>query len=166
MTERDRQGRGEGTMEQVGKAVGEAAGRAADKAAELAAGLARPLVRNAADVLGGWWAGDSAREAAATWDEERDRKAREHYRKQTGGSGGVGGTGPAGGRSYEQARPYYQLGHTASRNPDYSSRSFDQVEPELRRVWAEGGAGGEGDWPEARGFVEFGYGEGGRDQNG
>jgi hypothetical protein len=46
---------------------------------------------------------------------------------------------------FERARPGYQLGYVARRNPAYEGRSFSEIEPELQRVWesrAKTSAGG------------------------
>lgn len=160
MTNRDRTG-DRGAMEEMGRNIGEAAGRMAGRAADVAAGMAAPLFRTAADVLGGWWSKDDAREAAR-FDERDETRWRAHYEGHAGASGtsASGGTTAGGsssaGRSYEDVRPYYQLGHTASRNPEYASRNFEEIEPDLERVWDEGDVGSD-PWPEARGYVEFGY---------
>ena len=71
---------------------------------------------------------------------------------------------------FARARPGYQLGYVAKRNPAYRNRSFSEVEPELKRVWesraktisnspnAEGGTDGStSSWPEVRGFVDFAF---------
>lgn len=64
---------------------------------------------------------------------------------------------------FERAKPGYQLGYVARRNPAYRNRSFSEVEPELKRVWetrakTEGGTSGStSSWPEVRGFVDFAY---------
>ena len=64
---------------------------------------------------------------------------------------------------FARARPGYQLGYVARQNPAYKGRSFNEIEPELRKVWesrahTEGSAGSSGgSWPEVRGFVDFAY---------
>ena len=67
---------------------------------------------------------------------------------------------------FEHARPGYQLGYIARRNPSYQGRSFNEIEPELQRIWesraqTEGGStGSRSSWPEVRGFVDFAYQQG------
>ena len=67
---------------------------------------------------------------------------------------------------FEHARPGYQLGYVARRNPAYQGRSFGEIEPELQRVWesrakTEGSGSASGSsWPEVRGFVDFAYQQG------
>ena len=68
---------------------------------------------------------------------------------------------------FERARPGYQLGYVARQNPAYKGRNFNEIEPELRKVWesrarTEGNTGGSGSWPEVRGFVDFAYQQGDR----
>ena len=69
---------------------------------------------------------------------------------------------------FERARPGYQLGYVARQNPAYKGRSFNEIEPELRKVWesgarTEGNTGDStGSWPEVRGFVDFAYQQGDR----
>ena len=68
---------------------------------------------------------------------------------------------------FERARPGYQLGYVARQNPAYKGREFNEIEPELRKVWesrarTEGNTGGSGSWPEVRGFVDFAYQQGDR----
>lgn len=72
---------------------------------------------------------------------------------------------------FARARPGYQLGYVAKRNPAYANRSFAEVEPELRRVWesraqtisgkapeaSDPVPGSESSWPEVRGFVDFAF---------
>jgi hypothetical protein len=67
------------------------------------------------------------------------------------------------GMTYEHARTGYALGHTASRNPAYQGRRFDEVEPELRT-----GFGDSGSYDSLRDFTRYGYerGTGRSDQGG
>lgn len=181
MAASDRKDRDRDTMERIGRSMGGLAGRAADAAAEMGTAM----VKGAADVLGGWWGRSGAREAVRAWSETDEQRSREHFEATLEASGGdrsasagaeveaearSDGTPvadrPSGSPSYDQIRPYYQLGHAARHNPEYEARKFEEVEPELRRV-AES-AGGEADresngegrginWPDVRGYVEFGY---------
>lgn len=67
---------------------------------------------------------------------------------------------------FERAKPGYQLGYVARQNPAYRDRSFNEVEPELKRVWESraktesGGSASTSSWPEVRGFVDFAYQQG------
>lgn len=73
-------------------------------------------------AAGAWWAGKKVFEAISSSNEE-ETHYRTHYEAH-----------PARWAvSYPQARTYYVIGYTASRNPEYVGRSFDDVEPEIRR---------------------------------
>lgn len=155
----ERDNRERSAAEEAGRAVGGLAGRAAETAANFGASM----LMGAAETLGGWWS-QSARAAAESWDEAMDRRSRQHFEGSMDASAESRSSAESG---YEQARPYYQLGHTARQNPDYDARKFSEVEPELRRVAesreAEEKGGERNDWPDVRGYVQFGYeqGEGG-----
>jgi hypothetical protein len=85
----------------------------------------------------------------ASFSTDRDTECQRHFSAQAQGGGTV--------RSYDQARPLYQLGHMAGQNPDYQGRSFDQVEMDLQRGWGGEQQSRYGSWPDVRGFVQFGY---------
>jgi hypothetical protein len=73
-------------------------------------------------AAGAYWAGKKAFDAISSSREE-ETHYRTHYESH-----------PARYTvSYPQARTYYVIGYTASRNPEYAGRSFADVEPELRR---------------------------------
>jgi hypothetical protein len=96
--------------------------------------------------VGGWWALHAKSDTATQLGEEDERHYRAHF-----------DTHPArasGGMTYDRARTGYALGHTASRNPGYMGRGFDEVEPELRR-----GFTGEhsGSYDSLRDFTRYGY---------
>ena len=54
----------------------------------------------------------------------------------------------------------YQLGHLASRNPDYRGQDFDTVEPDLRRGWSDEIGARHGDWSSVRDYAREGYARG------
>jgi hypothetical protein len=96
-----------------------------------------------AGAVGGGWAALAA--AAPThYDESHDREYRAHYE-----------TDPErlADRSYDSARPAYQLGHLAARNPDYARRDFDSIEADLQRGWGEDIRAKHGDWSSARRYA-------------
>lgn len=140
---------GDGAFERVGETMGGLAGKAAGKGMDMAMDVGTAFLGAAADLLGGWWSGPEAKKAAGSFGEREDRACRSHFEESaaTGGSG------------YDRARPLYQFGHMAGQNPDYQGRSFDQVEAELERAWAQAGRERFGDWPQVRSYVGFGYGE-------
>ena len=74
-------------------------------------------------AAGGWWAGKKLLEVVSSSNKEDETHYRTHYQSHPARST----------VTYPQARTYYVIGYTASRNPEYAGRSFDQVEPEIRR---------------------------------
>jgi hypothetical protein len=91
--------------------------------------------------VGGWWAGEKAGRALEDSRQHEDHY-REHYR--TLGSSDV---------DYDTARIGYGVGHVAGHNPDYRTRSFDDVERDLRTGWTDR----ERDYDSVRPFVREGY---------
>ena len=96
-------------------------------------------------ALGGWWAGSAVKESVP-YSEEDDRYYREHF----GGTHRVG-------RSWELVSPSYHLGHLSAHNPDYSGRSFDEIEPDLRRIWNDDLRTRHGEWSDVRSYVRAAY---------
>ncbi|HUH12138.1 MAG TPA: hypothetical protein VMK65_03475 [Longimicrobiales bacterium] len=115
-----------GAGEQAGEAVGGIGGTLAGAAIGSAAGPVGTIIGGIAGAAGGWWAGEKVGRAAEDMGEEDDRYYREHYKS-------AAPTGTS--RTYEDARVGYGVGHIAGHNPDYRSRPFEEVEPELRRGW-------------------------------
>ena len=60
-------------------------------------------------------------------------------------------------RDYDAYRPAYQLGHVASRNPDYADRDFDAVEADLRRGWTDDVSQQYGSWDRVRDRARQGF---------
>ena len=112
-----------GTGEQAGEAVGAIGGTLAGAALGTAAGPVGMIMGGLAGALGGWWAGEKAGRAAEDM-EEHDAYYRAHFEQQADDELG-----------YDEARVGYGLGHVAGRNPDYSGRTFEQIEGDLRRGW-------------------------------
>jgi hypothetical protein len=131
----------------VGEAAGGVSGGLAGAAIGSIGGPVGTLIGGLAGVIGGWWAGRSIAEAAKDYGEEDDRYYRTHYES------GARATE----RSYDDVRPAYQLGHIASRNPDYQGRDFDVVEADLRRGWSDDIGSRHGDWDVVRGYAREGY---------
>lgn len=134
------------TANYVGEAAGGISGGLAGAAIGSLGGPIGTLVGGLAGVIGGWWAGRSIAEAAKDYGDEDDRYYRSHY-----------DTARVSDRNYDDVRPAYQLGHLASRNPDYSGRDFDAVESELRRGWSDDIGSRHGDWDIVRGYAREGY---------
>ena len=138
------------TANYVGEAAGGISGGLAGAAIGSIGGPIGTLVGGLAGVIGGWWAGRSIAEAAKDYGDADDTYYRTHYET----------SGTVAGRQYDDVRPAYQLGHLASRNPDYRGRSFDDVERDLRRGWSDDIGARHGDWASVRGYAREGYSRG------
>jgi hypothetical protein len=135
------------TADYVGEAAGGISGGLAGAAIGSIGGPVGTLIGGLAGVIGGWWAGRSIAEAAKDYGDVDDRYYREHY----------AGSSRAGNRSYDDVRPAYQLGHLASRNPDYRGRDFDTVESDLKRGWSDEIGARHGEWSSVRDYAREGY---------
>jgi hypothetical protein len=124
----------------VGAASGAAAGAAAGTVTLGPIGTAIGAI---AGALGGGWAGLAAA-APSHYTAEDDAEYRAHYERESERLAE---------RSFEDARPAYQLGHFAARNPDYASRDFDDVERDLERGWTDELRARHGDWQTARRYA-------------
>jgi hypothetical protein len=138
------------TADYVGETAGGISGGLAGAAIGSIGGPVGTLIGGLAGVVGGWWAGRSIAEAAKDYGDADDRHYRTHYESGTG----------APERSYDDVRPAYQIGHLASRNPDYRGQSFDKVEADLRRGWSDDMSAKHGDWMSVRTYAEEGYNRG------
>lgn len=134
------------TADYVGEAAGGVSGGLAGAAIGSIGGPVGTLIGGLAGVIGGWWAGRSIAEAAKDYGDVDDRYYRTHYDRARTGS-----------RSFDDVRPAYQLGHIASRNPDYRGRDFDTVESDLRRGWSDEVGARHGDWASVRDYAREGY---------
>ena len=130
-----------GAAEQAGEGVGGIGGTLGGAAIGSAFGPVGSIIGGIAGAVGGWWAGEKAGRALEDASKHEDYY-REHYR--TAGTRDV---------DYDSARIGYGLGHVAGRNPDYRTRSFDDVEADLRRGWTDE----ERDYDSMRPFVREGY---------
>jgi hypothetical protein len=135
------------TADYVGEAAGGISGGLAGVAIGSLGGPVGTLIGGLAGVIGGWWAGRSIAEAAKDYGETDDAYYRTHYESGS----------RAGDRSFEDVRPAYQLGHLASRNPDYHGREFDEVERDLQRGWTDEIGRRHGEWATVRGYAREGY---------
>jgi hypothetical protein len=97
-----------------------------------------------AGALGGWWAGHAIHAARAF---DRDESRIREYHDAT----------PTNRIEYDSARPAYQLGHIASQNPDYSAKTFEEVEEHVLIGWTPDIARRHGEWREAREYARAGY---------
>jgi hypothetical protein len=138
------------TADYVGETAGGISGGLAGAAIGSIAGPVGTLIGGLAGVVGGWWAGRSIAEAAKDYGDVDDRHYRTHYESSSRPSD----------RSFDDVRPAYQLGHLASRNPDYSGRDFDAVESDLRRGWSDTIGSRHGEWSSVRDYAREGYARG------
>lgn len=136
------------TSDYVGEAAGGISGGLAGAAIGSVGGPVGTLIGGLAGVIGGWWAGRAIAEAAKDYGEEDERHYRAHYERSAQ---------TAGRRSFDEVRPAYQIGHLASRNPDYRGRDFDYVERDLQRGWSGDFGARHGDWTSVRDYAREGY---------
>lgn len=119
---------GTGTGREVGEGVGGASGAVAGGVIGSVAGPVGTAIGAIAGAIGGWWAGREVGEAASGYNASYDALNRTRFESLSPDKRGRF-------QSYDQARPAYQYGYLASRNPDYRGKSFDQIEDDLRRGW-------------------------------
>jgi hypothetical protein len=131
--------------ETVGEGAGGFLAGASGLALGAAAGPVGALLGALAGGLGGWWAG---RELAHALTADDDRFYRAHYERSPDRLAD---------RTYEQLRPAYVAGHLAARNPDYSGRSFDEIESDLARGWRDCAGQQCADWPAVRGYARSAF---------
>ena len=162
--------------DEIGEAVGGISGVLTGAALGSLGGPIGTVIGGIAGAVSGWWAGRAISEAAShATDDDTDSYYRGEYERQIErrvGSDPVGsepvasqpiGSQPVGsqsvgaGRSYDDVRPAYQLGHLAGRNPDYRGRSFDEVEGDLRHGWTGDVSARYGTWDQVRDHVRVAY---------
>jgi hypothetical protein len=154
----------------VGETVGSVSGVATGAALGSLGGPVGTVIGALAGAIGGWWAGRGISETAASYSHDDDTHYQDHHIRLTprtaaadataaaSGAGMGAGMSAAGGASaYDAARPAYQLGHLAGRNPDYAGRSFDEVEADLQRGWTSDVAARHGDWTSVRPYARTAY---------
>ena len=112
-----------GIGEQAGEAAGGIGGTLAGAALGAPAGPIGMVLGGLAGAVGGWWAGEKAGRAAEDFD-EHDHYYRGHFDES--GHAVV---------KYDDAKVGYGVGHVAGRHPDYATRSWDDVEADIRRGW-------------------------------
>ena len=132
----------------IGETVGGVSGIATGMALGSLGGPVGTIIGGIAGAIGGWWSGRTISEAARHFTEADDSVYRERYARS--------GDRLAD-RAYDDVRPAYQLGHLASRNPDYAGRDFADVEPDLRHGWTDEVRGAHGDWERVRTYARDAY---------
>jgi len=145
-----------GIADHVGEAAGGISGVIAGAAIGSVAGPVGTIIGGIAGAMGGWWTGRAIAEAATSITGIDDDHYRRHYESSPGRLAD---------RGYEDVRATYHLGHIASRNPNFLARTFDEVEPELRRGWTDDLRARHGEWESVRGYVSEGYAHGGSTRN-
>lgn len=130
----------------VSEGLGGVTGAAAGAGLGALLGPVGIVIGGIAGAVGGWWAGHGVGEATDDFNDETDA----HYRR-------LHESENAGDIDYDHARSFYHLGALARRNPDYSGRGFEDVEPDLRHGWREDVSDRFGSWDEVRPYVRTGY---------
>jgi hypothetical protein len=130
-------------------AIGRGAEYAAEKLGSALHFVARPLavvIGSIAGVVGGWW--KQAANATPDFPTSEDEACRAHFATVTIIPEGM---------SYDRARDGYALGYIAARNPGYSGRAFEDVEPDLRQGFTGERAT---EYDALRDFARYGYARG------
>ena len=135
-----------GVADHVGEAAGGIGGVTAGAAIGSVAGPIGTVIGGIVGAMGGWWAGRAVAEAATAVTTEDDTYYRKHYDSSPNRLAD---------RDYDKVRPAYYLGHVASRNPDYRSKSFDEVESDLRAGWSRDNK--YGSWDSVRTYASEGF---------
>jgi len=135
-----------GVADHVGEAAGGISGVVAGAAIGSAIGPIGTIIGGIVGAMGGWWSGRAVAEAATAITKDDDTFYRSRFEASSG---------RVSGRSYDDVKPAYYLGHLASRNPDYRNRSFDEIETDLRRGWTADSK--YGPWDDVRGFAREGF---------
>ena len=147
MATNNRQGTVDTTGEAVAAGTGGVAGAAAGAAIGSMVGPIGTIIGGLAGAVGGWWSGRAISEAATSYTNDDDAYYQTHYVNR----------GASSSRSFDEARPAYQIGHLAGANPDYRSHSFDEVEPHLSQAYT---GAGYNDWNDVRDYARDAYSRG------
>jgi hypothetical protein len=129
----------------LGEASGGFLGAVGGMSLGIAGGPVGLVIGGIAGAVGGWWAGHEIAKALTNDDEAAFKT---HYETSH--------THLAD-RRYEDVRPAYVAGHLAGRNPDYTGRTFDEIEVDLRRGWNDETSKKFGEWPAVRGYARTAY---------
>jgi hypothetical protein len=134
--------------DEIGEAVGGISGVLTGAALGSLGGPIGTIIGGIAGAVSGWWAGKAISEAASHVTTDDEDYYRTHYERS--------GARVAD-RSYDDVRPAYQLGHLASRNPDYANRRFEEVETDLRRGWSGDVSERHGQWEHVRDYARHAF---------
>jgi hypothetical protein len=138
-----------GVADHVGEAAGGIGGVTAGAAIGSVAGPIGTVIGGIVGAMGGWWTGRAVAEAATSVTTEDDGYYRSHYESSPNRLAD---------RRYDDVRPAYYLGHIASRNPDYTNRSFGEIESDLRAGWSRDNRYGA--WDTVRSYANEGFNRG------
>jgi hypothetical protein len=136
-----------------GSAKGAAGGAVGGMLAGAAAGTITlgpigTIIGALAGAVGGGWVGMAAGGTERHYADTHDAAYRTHYERSPDRLAD---------RSYEHARPAFQLGHLAAHVPEYRGRDFDAVEPHLRSAWTDDVQAKHGEWDHARRWARTAY---------
>jgi phage tail tape-measure protein len=131
--------------ENVGEGAGTFLGGVTGAALGVVGGPVGLVLGAIAGALGGWWAGHGVADAFTSQDEA-------FYRAEYEGS-----PTRLADRDYAAVSPAYAAGHLAGRNPEWATRSFEEVEPELRRGWSDDVAKRYGEWSSVRDYARVAF---------
>lgn len=135
--------------DQVGEAAGGISGVLMGAGIGSAAGPVGTLIGGIAGAIGGWWTGRAISEAVEKLTSDDDDHYRAHYERSPNALADV---------PYDrtEVRAAYYLGQIASQNPEYETRAFEDIEPDLARGW-ENCDHDCGVWHGVRGYASEGY---------
>lgn len=136
------------TGDEVGEAAGGISGVVVGSAIGSIGGPLGAVVGGIAGAVGGWWAGRAVADAAQEYSPGDDAVYRNHFENSPGRLAD---------RNYEVVSPAYQVGHIAARNPEYHGRTFEEIEPDLRRGWISVATKAHGEWDSVRGYARDAY---------
>ncbi|MDB4882704.1 MAG: hypothetical protein JWL95_1470 [Gemmatimonadetes bacterium] len=137
--------------DEVGEGVGGIGGALAGAAIGSVAGPVGTLIGGIAGAMGGWWTGRAITEATGKLTHDDDNFYRSHYESSPNRLAD---------RGFEDVRPAYHLGHIAAHNPDYASKSWNEVETDLRRGWNSEPSKKYGEWSSVSGYASEGFNRG------
>ncbi|HYW31484.1 MAG TPA: glycine zipper domain-containing protein [Gemmatimonas sp.] len=135
----------------IAGATGGTGGAVAGAALGSIVGPIGTIIGGLAGAVGGWWAGKHISDSAA-FNQEDDDFYQTHHTSNYSATSTADSDRSTGSRpAYNDVRPAYQLGHLAGVNPDYQSRSFDEVEPHLSSAYS---TAGQNDWTNVRQYAQ------------
>jgi hypothetical protein len=123
----------------------------------LVAGPIGTAIGALAGAVGGWWATRGVADAVPT--EQDEKHYEQHYTNARAAVGVPAREANIMPRSFDHARPAYQLGHLAARNPAYAGKRFEEIEDDLMKAWSNDLRDSHGEWASVRGYAQEAYGQ-------